>query len=337
MARGWWTGVAALALALGAAAPASAQEPLGPYDGQNPFRCQLQDVGTGTEFPDPDADPFCVRFDKTSQNVTEFGLADFLANEPARVAAAAPKCFYYQRDHWTGSVVQGEPPELWHWVGSYFFDKAKGVGGVHVRDFRVGGVPFDASPYAPPEYQPYLAPGGGGGVRVLLESEPDPTCAARVDTPEERQAIYRDEPRERACVAPGGRLRGKRVGAVRLGMAKRTVRERLGEPRKRRHGTDRWCVIGAADLRVAYVRGRARLIRTSVRGQELRGVAPGDRARRARRKLGRPGFRAAGARVIALPGKRRLALAGLAGKRVRWLALADRRLASPRRALERTR
>ena len=42
------------------------------------------------------------------------------------MAAAVPKCFYFQTDHWTGSVVQGQPPELWHWDGSYFFDKAQG-------------------------------------------------------------------------------------------------------------------------------------------------------------------------------------------------------------------
>ena len=49
------------------------------------------------------------------------------------MAAAVPKCFYYQHDHWTGSVVQGQPPELWHWDGRYFFDKAKAVGGVYCR------------------------------------------------------------------------------------------------------------------------------------------------------------------------------------------------------------
>ena len=71
----------------------------------------LQNVGTGTEVPTPEADPFCVEFDKTHQNITEFGLVEFLALEPARVAAAAPKCFYFQHDHWTGSIVEGQQPE----------------------------------------------------------------------------------------------------------------------------------------------------------------------------------------------------------------------------------
>lgn len=328
--------LAAATIAALAASSANAQEPVGPYDGSNPFRCQLQDVGSGTDFPDPDADPFCVKFDKTSQNVTDFGLVDFLANEPNRVAAAAPKCFYYQRDHWTGSVEQGSDPELWNWIGSYFFDKAAGLGGVHVRDFRVGGVPFDATPYAPEAYRPYLEGTGGGGVRILLESDPDPACAARVDTPQERQAVYRDAPGERDCVPPGGRLRGRRVGVVRLGMGKAKVRGKLGAPAKHRRGVDRWCVIGDASLRVAYGDGRVNLIRTSSRGHGLAGVAPGDRAAKARRLLGNPDFRVAGARVIARSSKLRQALVGARGKRVRWIALA-RPSADGARALQRAR
>jgi hypothetical protein len=116
------TGIA-VAAALLFASTAAAQQPTGPFapwDGRNPFNCTIQDVGTGVDFPDPGADPFCVEFDKTQQNVTDLGILDFLANEPIRVAAAVNKCFYFQTDHWTGSVVQGEEPELWHWDGQYF-------------------------------------------------------------------------------------------------------------------------------------------------------------------------------------------------------------------------
>jgi hypothetical protein len=185
-------------LALACAAPASAQspypgqgEPYAPWDGSNPFNCTIQNVGTGVDFPDPDADPFCVEFDKTQQNVSEFGIFEFLSNEPARVAAAGPKCFYYQTDHWTGSVVQGTDPELWHWDGQYFFDKAIGVGGVNVRDFRVLGQPASPSDYGevPPEFEPYMDQGGGGSY-LIGDVEADPACAARVDTPEEQAQIY---------------------------------------------------------------------------------------------------------------------------------------------------
>src|SRR5947208_14085825 len=64
--------LAAVAAGLAAAVPATAQtgQPTGPWNGDNPFNCVNQDVGTGTDFPFPNADPFCVEFDKTSQNVT---------------------------------------------------------------------------------------------------------------------------------------------------------------------------------------------------------------------------------------------------------------------------
>src|SRR5881227_2465503 len=59
-----------------------------PWDGINPFDCTIQDAGQGTTVPDPGADPYCVRFDKTDQNISELGLVQFLSLEPARVAAA---------------------------------------------------------------------------------------------------------------------------------------------------------------------------------------------------------------------------------------------------------
>jgi hypothetical protein len=188
----------AIAAALLCAPAAGAQspdpnpsEPFAPWDGTNPFNCVLQDAGTGTTVPDPGADPYCVEFDKTQQNVTDFGIADFLANEPARVAAATPKCFYYQSDHWTGSIVQGEDPELWHWDGQYFFDKARGVGGVNVQNFRILGQPASPSDYGevPPEFAPYMDQGGGGAL-IAGNVEADPECAARVDTPEEQAQVY---------------------------------------------------------------------------------------------------------------------------------------------------
>jgi hypothetical protein len=163
-----------LVIALAVASPASAQTPVVPWDGTNPFRCENQNVGTGVDFPDPGADPFCVEFDKTQQNITDFGLVEFLAMEPARVAAAVPKCFYFQHDHWTGSIVQGQPPELWHWDGSYFFDKAQGIGGVYVSD-------LSSALFGPVT----------GGVRLVSLGQVDPICAAKVDTPQERRRVYR--------------------------------------------------------------------------------------------------------------------------------------------------
>jgi hypothetical protein len=149
--------------------------PVVPWDGSNPFRCTIQDVGTGTDFPDPGADPFCVEFDKTQQNLTELGLLDFLAREPARVAAASTKCFYYQVDHWTGSIVQGQPPQLWHWDGRYFFDKARAVAGIHLSRLST----------------PLFGPVTVSSQLVDLGAA-EPLCAAKVDTPEERRRVYRN-------------------------------------------------------------------------------------------------------------------------------------------------
>jgi hypothetical protein len=315
-------GIAA-AVAFPAAAIAQSANVVGPYDGEIPFNCELQNVGTGTDFPEPHADPFCVEFDKTNQNLTDFGLADFTAQEPARVAAAGDKCFYFQRDHWTGSIVQGQSPEVWHWDGNYFYDRARGVGGVSVRDFRLGGAPQSASPYAPPAYQPYFDENGGGGVEVLLESDPDPTCAVKVDTPEERDQVYGDRAAELQCIEPGGGIRGAKVGKVKLGSKRSAVRAKLGPPTYSKSVFDAWCLVGKGELRVAYGKGRAGMIVTSGSGQSYHGVSRGDRESRAFKRLdlsqhGRIGqVRLFGT----LLGNQRLLFVGIAHGRVRWILL----------------
>ena len=63
-------GLALLCLGGGSA---RALSPPTPWDGINPFDCTIQDVGQGTTVPDPGADPYCVRFDKTNQNITGLG------------------------------------------------------------------------------------------------------------------------------------------------------------------------------------------------------------------------------------------------------------------------
>jgi hypothetical protein len=325
-------GFAAAIVLLTTAAQATAQAPpavVGPYAGEIPFRCELQNVGTGTAYPDPVADPFCVEFDKTNQNLAELGLVEFTAQEPARVAAAATKCFYFQRDHWTGSVVQGGEPELWHWDGDYFFDRARGVGGVSVRNLRVGGSPQSAAPFVPEAYKPYFDENGGGGVEVLTESNPDPTCAAKVDTPAERDRVYGNRGIPPGCIDPGGGIRGRRVGPARIGRTRAQVRRRLGSPSYSRHRVDAWCLVGKGELRVAYSgRGRAKAIVTSGRGHSFRGVARGDRVRRALRRLHvaqRLNLHGGGRLlIVADPGRRRQVWLGTRGQRVRWVLVQDR-------------
>ena len=58
------------------------------WDGVEPVRAaSCSTRASAPTVPHPDADPFCVEFDKRRQNVTELGVVDFLSKEPARVAA----------------------------------------------------------------------------------------------------------------------------------------------------------------------------------------------------------------------------------------------------------
>jgi hypothetical protein len=173
---------ALVALLLALAAPAAARAD-GPeaWNGDNPFVCELQQAGLEAEGPNPDADPYCIEFDKRRQNVTELGVVEFLSLEPARVAAASDKCFYFQSDHWRGSIVQEDgTTKTYEWDGHYFFDKARGEGGAWVTNFNVNGQTGNpaAIPGLPPEYAQYFGP-GTGGVRVVNSVEADPACAER--------------------------------------------------------------------------------------------------------------------------------------------------------------
>ena len=331
--------VGVLAALLGPPAASAQDGVIGPFDGQIPFNCELQNVGTGTAFPHPEADPFCVEFDKTNQNVTDFGIVDFALQEPTRVAAAVTKCFYFQRDHWTGSIVQGQQPELWHWDGDYFFDIARGVGGVSVRNLRLGGVPMDATPFVPAAYRPYFDPEGGGGVLVELATNPPSHCTSRVDTPEERDRVYGAQPDFLGCIEPGGELRGRRVGGVALGMRRAAIVGKLGLPHDHARGVDRWCVIGKGRLRIAYAGSgeRAAVIQTSSRGHAAHGVARGDSARRAQRRLALDRlFKVGSTRVLeARRGGPRRLVVGLGAHRVRWIALADPAATKSDRSLRR--
>jgi hypothetical protein len=171
---------AALTAVLALTGSAAALSPPTPWNGDNPFHCTVQNAGFGTKVPDPGADPYCVRFDKTNQNVTQLGLVTFLSKEPARVAAAVPKCFYFQADRWRGSIVQSDKSTvLYHFVGHYFFNKATGDGGVWVQDFTVGGHTFDPRtlPGFPAQYRKYFGPGTGGFI-THNDVPADPSCGS---------------------------------------------------------------------------------------------------------------------------------------------------------------
>jgi hypothetical protein len=259
------------------------------WDGVNPFRCELQQAGTEATVPHPEADPYCVEFDKTHQNVTNGGVAEFLAQEPARVAAAAPKCFYFQSDHWTGSVVQDDgTTETYHWDGHYFFDKATGDGGGWVTNVRGGGTapPFDTA----------------GGI-THDDVEADPACVAKA---EEHPDIYaKNAARPHGCIATAGPVKRRRLGPVRLGMRDGDVRAKLGAPAEVRRGFLRYCADGGGVYLVGQRKDRSGDLGSDPKAPTVMvlSTSPALRARAKRRHV--------------LRGRRWVAVTRLRGKRLR--------------------
>ena len=278
-------GFAAAALAL---IPASAQGqgPAEPYDGTIPFDCVLQQAGTEAAFPDPDADPFCVEYDKRHQNVSEGGVVEFLSLEPARVAAASPKCFYFQRDHWVGSIVQDNgSTETYAWDGSYYFDKAKGAGGAYVENFTFNNQSGDptAMPGFPEDWKPYFGY-GRGGFHATGSVEADPACVAKA----EEHSPYRKEPEPspapRGCPEAEGSV-GRSIGSLRLGASRSETLDQNGEPLRRKLGFFRYCIIGGGKYMVGFGRERAQFLLTTNPGFDVNGVRRLTPVRQAHRRL----------------------------------------------------
>ena len=318
--------VAAL-LATGSARGAAAPSP---WDGSNPFQCVIQSVGFGTAFPRPNDDPFCVEFDKTRQNVTELGVVDFLSQEPARVAAASTKCFYYQRDHWRGSIVQGDPStKTYEWDGSYFFDKSKGEGGVHVTNFNFNGGTFDPRtlPGFPPEYANYFGP-GTGGVITHNQVQGDPSCVAQAAAggSSNHHGIYKSANPLRGCVSLRGLVGSRRLAGIPVGTTEPQLRHLLGVPPGASRGFLRYCLIGGGSFLAGVGSdGRVALLFTNGGAFKLQGVHVGTLERKLRRGWTRATLRlrVSGTRVYAL-NKRSGVLAGVRSGVVRWLAVYDR-------------
>jgi hypothetical protein len=242
-------------LLAGAAAQASSSPT--PWDGRNPFVCKIQNAGRGTKVPDPGADPYCVNFDKTNQNVTQLGLVKFLSLEPERTQSAAPKCFYYQQDHWRGSVVQSNlQTKTYEFYGHYFFNKATGDGGVWVTDFNLNGKTYDPAslPGFPPQYGQYFGPGTGGF--VTHNAVPvDPICVRKAKASPTR--IYSRAAQAPRCVGANGPVGRHRLGPVWLGQSDLSVRSALGPPREVKRGFLRYCARRGGQLLVGEPGGRS--------------------------------------------------------------------------------
>jgi hypothetical protein len=308
-------GVAAAVLALPAYVGAAGQ-PTG-YDGHIPFECELQQAGQGTTFPHPDADPFCVEYDKTHQNVTQLGVVQFLAQEPARFAAAGVKCSYFQRDHWTGSVVQDDgSTQTYHWDGSYWFDKARGMGGVYIENFTINGKTGDPRdvPGFPDEWKPYFGP-GKGGIQTSDTVRADPNCVAK--------AKEAPPPGPYKCSEQKGSV-GAGIGPLRLGMARKDAEAALGPPARTTEGVSRWCTADGGKLVAAFSGDRLAFALTTSPAFDARGIEVGKgsaAARKRYRKLAQRG----GVALLAGRSSKRTLLIGVDRKRVRFIAVAGPR------------
>jgi hypothetical protein len=326
--------IASLGVVALGAVPALAADPPTGWDGRNPFNCELQYAGFGPTGPHPEADPYCVEFDKRRQNVSQLGVVQFLALEPARVAAASDKCFYFQSDHWRGSLVQNDPAtKTYEWDGHYFFDKARGEGGVWVTNFNFNGQTQDPGqlPGAPPEYSRYFGP-GTGGFRSRNSVQADPRCVERAG----HGGIYADGARASRCIAPRGPVKRRRLGPIRIGDSEATVRRSIGPPRGVRRGFLRYCVRGGGEYLVGQredrsgdfgvgVEERTVMLLTTSRRFRYKRVGPGSKTRTLRRRLKRSRrlFRKGGLTVY-LARKRSAVLFGVRRRRVRFIAVRDR-------------
>jgi uncharacterized membrane protein YgcG len=340
--------VAGLAAAAVAVLPQPAAGQSGPsgWDGTNPFACTLQQVGTGTDFPQPNADPFCVEFEKRHQNVTQLGVVDFLSKEPARVAAASDKCFYFQSDHWRGSVAQDQPgTETYAWDGHYYFNKATGSGGVYVENFRFAGQTGDptALPGFPEEYKKYFS-SGRGGFQSTGDVQADPRCATRPNPSGPGGGSGGGSGgggsaggggESKRCRVPGGRV-GRGIGGVRLGMRRAGARRDLGLPVTESTRWMVWCFDGGGRLAAALPargeRAQVNLVLTTASAFDTHGIRPTSRAKTARRRLRgerRIGL-TRGVTVFSLSEKGRRLLVGIRKGRVRFLAVARPAVAQAR-------
>lgn len=132
--------VVVLAVLAGAGSAHAAQPLVRPWNGSSPYQCTVQYAGLNAVAPDVAADPYCIEFDKTRQSILpNLGLVAFLQREPKRIATAFAKCFYYQRDHWRGAIVQNSAgTQLWNWDGQYFIDRSNGEAGLYMTNLYAG-------------------------------------------------------------------------------------------------------------------------------------------------------------------------------------------------------
>ncbi len=337
MGRVLATFLAALVLLVAACPPALGADQVIGYDGKNPFACTLQQVGQGTNFPEPNADPFCVEYDKRHQNIDKLGVVDFLSKEPARFAAASTKCFYFQRDHWRGYVSESQPStQTYAWDGSYFFDKARGIGGAYVENFSIAHQSGDPTqlPGFPDEYKPYFSK-GRGGVQKSGDVPVDPNCVKK---------FQQHDPRagggpggagvSHGCRVPGGRV-GHGIGGIKLGARRSHVRKALGPPTAERLRSVSYCMTGGGRLAAAFSSsgggGRVLLAMTDAKPFDWHGIRTGSTTAYAKSRIRGERVRSAhGLRLLLKAKQGYIAVFGIAHRHVTFVATAKPGLSAKR-------
>jgi hypothetical protein len=138
----------------------------------------------------------------------------------------------------------------------------------------------------------------------------------------------------RRCLARRSPIGPRNIGRVRLGYARRRLLRLPVKPVRRTSRSYRYCVKGGSGRVVAVFsrRGRVVLVTTTARGHGNRGLRRGARARAFRRAYSRSRALRAG---VYRANPRSPRLIGVRGGRVRFFAVANRRLVRRPRALAR--
>ena len=137
------------------------------------------------------------------------------------------------------------------------------------------------------------------------------------------------------------RLRAKRRSLYRVRLRQRsyTVATRVGPPRRKRRGVWRYCVRGGGKVLILFSKRKRALFLVSTARRHGRGlIHPRARFRRVRRayrrRYGRRGLRhVRGGIWVVRRGRARGRVFGVRGRRIRYVAVADRRLLRRRRLL----
>jgi hypothetical protein len=203
--------------------------------------------------------------------------------------------------------------QTYKWDGSYYFDKARGLGGVYIENFSINGQTGDPRtlPGFPDSWKPYFGP-GRGGVQTADTVRADPRCVAR--------AQAAPPPGPYRCSEQRGKV-AKGIGPLVLGMRRGDAQNALGPPARSTSGVDRWCTADGGKLSAGFRHDRLVFALTTSPQFSAKGSSPNDpstKARRRYRKLSQRG----GVALFVASLRKRVLLLGADRKRIRFIALA---------------